>query len=213
MSRATQASASGDASTDGRRLRSVQSRQRIADALFELIGEGDVSPSARSVAERAGLGIRTVFRLFSDMDALYATVNERIHRELAPLLGDPPPADAPLAERVDGMVAERAALFERVAPYLRATQRKVHRSEFLASQQRALVQQTRKRLLAWFPELRDAPSDALEALDLVTSSEAWDRLRSAQRLSRSRAEATLRRAARALLATLDSPNARERIRS
>ena len=63
---------------DGRLRRSERSRELIADALYELLAEGDIEPSAQKVADRAGVGIRTVFRLFSDMDALYATVNARL---------------------------------------------------------------------------------------------------------------------------------------
>ena len=52
---------------DGRRLRSERSRQAIIDAMMELIGEGNLVPTAQQASERAGVGIRTVFRHFSDM--------------------------------------------------------------------------------------------------------------------------------------------------
>ena len=56
---------------DGRRQRSDRSRRRIIEALFDLIGEGDMSPSAVNVAARAEVGLRTVFRHFEDMDSIY----------------------------------------------------------------------------------------------------------------------------------------------
>ena len=46
-------------STDGRLQRSERSRELIAEALYELMGEGDLGPSAQKVADRAGVGIRT----------------------------------------------------------------------------------------------------------------------------------------------------------
>jgi len=61
-------------SSDGRRQRSQRSRQKILEAMWALLLEGDMDPSAADIAERAGVGLRSVFRHFEDMDA--------IHREL-----------------------------------------------------------------------------------------------------------------------------------
>lgn len=196
-------SRSSATATDGRLLRSERSRERIADALYELIGEGDLAPSAQRVADRAGVGIRTVFRLFDDMDALYATINERLDRDVAPLLRSDPTREASLDERLDAMLARRARLYERVGPYMRATHHHRDRSAFLAAQSRTLVRELRERLVRWFPELRQAPAELVDALDLATSFEAWDRLRVDQGLSRSRAQAAMQLTTRALLAQLE----------
>lgn len=189
--------------TDGRVLRSVRSRELIAGALYELIGEGHLEPTAQRIAERAGVGIRTVFRLFSDMDALYATLDARLLAEVMPMLPDGPPEGADLGERALALVAGRAALFERVAPYNRASNLKRGRSSFLAEQHRKLVRQLRAWLLRWLPELRDAPADLVEALDQATSFEAWNRLRSDQRLGQARARAAMERAVKALVNELE----------
>ncbi len=81
-----------DASPDGRVLRSERSRESIVEALFELIGEGVLRPTAQQVAERAGVGLRTVFRHFSDMDTLFAELNEKLIAEVKPLVQETPPA-------------------------------------------------------------------------------------------------------------------------
>ncbi len=188
---------------DGRLRRSERSRELIADALYELLAEGDIEPSAQKVADRAGVGIRTVFRLFSDMDALYATVNARLEFEVAPMLRDGPPDGAATSERAKSLVTERVALFERVGIYMRFTNRNRDRSEFLASHYRKLTVRLRDRLLQWLPELRDAPPALVEALDQATSFEAWDRLRSDQRLSRPRAQAAMNFATASLLNRLE----------
>jgi AcrR family transcriptional regulator len=188
---------------DGRLLRSERSRELIADALYELLREGDVEPSAQKVADRAGVGIRTVFRLFSDMDALYATVNARLEFEVAPMLRDDPPEGTLLLGRAESLVAERAALFERVGVYMRFTNRNRDRSAYLASNYRKLAGRLRERLLGWLPELRDAQPALVEALDQATSFEAWDRLRGDQRLSRPRAQAAMTYATQALVTELE----------
>lgn len=188
---------------DGRLLRSERSRQRIADALYALIGAGDLEPSAQKVADRAEVGIRTVFRLFADMDALYATIDERLVAEVGPAVASRPPPAAVLRERIDRLVAERAALYERVGAYLRATLRHRSRSAFLSAKYRSLIRRLRTQQERWLPELRAAPADLVEALDQATSFEAWDRLRGDQRLSRPRARAAMQRAARALVEPLE----------
>lgn len=188
---------------DGRARRSERSRELIGDALFDLVGEGHAEPTAQQVAERAGVGLRTVFRLFADMEALYATLDARLLAEVKPTLRDAPPQGASLATRASALVADRGTLFERIAPYKRASNLKRGRSPFLADQHRQLVQQLRARLLRWLPELREAPGDLLEALDQATSFEAWDRLRNEQDLSRPRARAAMERAVKALLNELE----------
>ena len=55
---------------DGRRQRSLTSQRRIVEAMLALVGEGHLTPSAELVAERAEVGLRTVFRQFKDMDTL-----------------------------------------------------------------------------------------------------------------------------------------------
>ena len=71
---------------DGRVLRGEKSRESIVDALFELVGEGVLAPTAQQVAERAGVGLRSVFRHFSDMERLFAAMDARLGAEVIPLL-------------------------------------------------------------------------------------------------------------------------------
>lgn len=59
---------------DGRRQRSQRSREKILEAMWALMLDGDMDPSAADIAEKAGVGLRSVFRHFEDM--------ETIHREL-----------------------------------------------------------------------------------------------------------------------------------
>src|SRR4051794_22194596 len=56
------ASASGFApKVDGRRLRSVRTKQRVIDALLELVREGNPNPRLGEIAERAGCVVRSIF--------------------------------------------------------------------------------------------------------------------------------------------------------
>jgi AcrR family transcriptional regulator len=74
---------------DGRRLRSEASRLRIVEAMIALVSEGLTMPPAEAVAARAGVGLRTVFRLFEDMDGLYRGMQAVMTERLGSLLEGP----------------------------------------------------------------------------------------------------------------------------
>jgi AcrR family transcriptional regulator len=183
---------------DGRARRAERSRGAILQALFELIGEGALTPTAQQVAERAGVGLRSVFRHFRDMESLFAEVDARLLRELEPLAKGPP-AQGPLAHRVRELAARRAKLFERIAPYKRSANAQRAGSAFLSARHAELVRRLRSALRRWLPELAAAPEQTAAAVELLCSFEAWDRLRADQRLSPERAQATVARAVLSLI--------------
>jgi AcrR family transcriptional regulator len=184
--------------SDGRARRAARSGQAIVDALVALVGEGVLEPTAHQVAARAGVGIRTVFRRFSDVEGLFAEMGARIEAEALPLLLGGR-RDGNLAARARGLVGQRVAFFERIAPYKRSANLRRRRSAFLRSRHARLVRELRADLLRWLPELRRAAAGLVDALELATSFEAWDRLRSEQRLSRERAQAAVERLVRGLV--------------
>lgn len=182
---------------DGRTLRSERSRQKIVDALFELVGEGRPMPTAKQVAERANLGIRTVFRHFDDMDTLFEQVNQRLRREVIDALPSDPPEQPPRA-RLEALVERRCAFFERVSPYWKGTQAQRSRSAFLTELHQSESPQLRSQLFNWLPEFRSLPNEVVDAVELMLSPAAWNRLRSDQKLSVKRATAAVHRAVFAL---------------
>jgi AcrR family transcriptional regulator len=186
---------------DGRTQRAERSRGAIVRALFELIGEGNPQPTAQQVAERADVGLRSVFRHFADMETLYAELGARVQDEASPYLRDVP-TDGGVEARLARIVEQRADFYEVIAHYKRAGNLARRRSLFLQRQHGRLVRDLRERLERALPELARAPQSALEALDMVLSFDAWDRLRTDQRLSRERASAALEFAALALAAGL-----------
>ena len=192
--------ARSEAASDGRQRRSERSREAIVQALLELVGDGVLQPTALQVAEAAGVGIRSVFRHFADMDSLFAAMNARLQAEARPLLqGEPPAGSAERRARV--LVESRAAFFEKIAPFKRSGMIQRWRSPFLRGQHAVLVRTLRADLLRWLPELQRAPGALVEALDLALSFEAWDRLRTDQRLGRDRARDARLRTVTALFAS------------
>jgi AcrR family transcriptional regulator len=196
-----------DGSPDGRVRRSEKSRAAIVDALFALIGEGVLRPTAQQVAERAGVGIRSVFRHFDDMESLFAAMDAHLRAEALSLLREAP-AGGSLPERARALVERHVRLFERIAPWKRAANLARWRSPFLRGRHAHLVRELRADLLRSLPELADAPAAVTDALDLVTCFEAWDRLRTDQRLSRERAQGAVEHAVLALVGGLATRRSR-----
>jgi AcrR family transcriptional regulator len=207
--RATQSDADATHAIDGRQRRSARSRQAIVQSLFALVGSGVLQPTAQQVAETAGVGIRSVFRHFADMDSLFAEMDARLQADAVPILRTDP-VEGPLDRRARALVDHRGDFFERIAPYKRSSNIQRWRSEFLRERHGLLVRALRSDLLRWLPELRRAPAGLVDALDLALSFEAWDRLRTDQRLSRDRARDALLRTVLALVAGLSRKDAHSR---
>jgi hypothetical protein len=132
------------------------------------------------------------------MDTLYGALDVLLYQRYEPVLLAPVP-EASIEERIDEFVARRTKGYESIAPYKRAANIKRARSEFLQERHDALVSTMSKDLRRWFPELKHMDAPTVHALELVTSFEAWDRLRIDQRLGKQRAAEAMTRAMSALL--------------
>ena len=159
----------------------ARTRQRIVDATRELHGErGIAATSWDDIAARAGVGVGTVYRHFRSLDELIPACGEITMQVLAP----PDPSSVPAlfedatepAERIERLVRETFAIYERGAPQLRAIRREadVH----------PRVAQDRDELEALFSALVDTalrPLEATQADRAVTRAmvdlNTWEALR------------------------------------
>ncbi len=186
-------------STDGRVLRGERNRQRILDALFELVDNGNLVPTAEQVADRAGVGTRTVFRHFADMESLLGELDERVQKEILPPTSEAAPdPKGTVSSRVASEVAWRCSFFERGAPFLRSAAVLRWRSPVLQRKHARTVRFLRERMLEHLPELEHAATDLVDGLEAILSFEAWERLRVSQKLGKERAQHAIERSARAL---------------
>jgi len=185
---------------DGRRVRGADNRRRIVDALLALVQSGVVMPSADEVATEAGVGLRTVFRHFADMESLYREISERMTVEIMPIVQRPFSSND-WRERLEELVERRSQVFERLLPFKVAGDAHRHGSPFLTTEQSAIVKTLREALRnAIGPKTID---DKLrfEALDLMLSFESWRRLRVDQGLSARDSRAVMLLGAEALAST------------
>lgn len=182
---------------DGRRQRSDASRRKIALAMLELLREGETDPSADLVAERAGVGRRTVFRLFSDMEGVFREMHAIMTDRLTPDFTAPFAATT-WRDRLDELIERRAKAFEQMLPIKTAADARRYTSNFLKTEHNNITRLQRRALLAVLPASL-AKDEKLDALDLSLSFEAWRRLRYEQGLSVKQAQAVLRRLVSALV--------------
>ncbi len=190
----------GEVPADGRRARRHRSRDLAVDALLDLLNEGVSRPTAQQVAERSGVSLRSIFRIFDDVQSLHQAASERQMSRARHLFVDIPDTGT-LDERVAATVATTTRLYERVAPVRRAALRAAPESNPLQVQ----LQRVRGWLRAeidrvFVDELsRIADPDVAAAVEAALSFETWDQLRSAQGRPPDRVAASIRHTVTALL--------------
>lgn len=188
----TQTSPASDSGSisDGRRKRSERSKHKIAEAMIGLIMEGDITPSAEAVAERAQVGLRSVFRHFKDMDSLFAEVSGIMRAEYEPqALKITPGKD--WYDQLQELIQLRAKVLDKLMPMQQSTFVQRHRSRFIQDEIARTNKLLRTTMLKILPQDLAENKELVEALDAALSPAAWMRLRLDQGLSQAKARKTV----------------------
>lgn len=185
---------------DGRRARRSKNRSKIIHAFKELVRDGQAPPTAKDVALRAGVGLRTVYRCFDDMGSLYKELVQILHAEFLPRAAlDLDTGDRAL--RLERLLTNRGDVFSDMEPFLLASEIKRHVYETLAEDYAYLLTMERDRLDFVVNPDGVLPAEMVEALNAVTGFSFWRRLRIEQGLDREMAGRVMGRTAHAILAT------------
>ena len=169
-------------SSDGRRQRSERSQTAIIEAALSLMDEGTLVPTAQQIADRAGVGIRSFFRHFADMDSLFLAADDMLLSSYEALFEVDDRTGA-LASRVARAIDLYGNAFEKLRPIILCTQAQLWRSPKLQENYGWHQKRLRKELELWLPEAAELPKDRREALHAVASFSMWNRLREFQGLS------------------------------
>jgi TetR/AcrR family transcriptional regulator, regulator of autoinduction and epiphytic fitness len=167
--------------TDGRAARSQRTRDAVVEALLDLIEAGDPRPTARRVAERAGVSLRSVYVHFDDLEDLFiAAAGRQLERTLQ--LAAPISSGTPLSGRIEEFTSQRCHVLERVAPVRRAAVLQEPFSPALARVLDLARKGARDQVeLVFAPELdRRGTTERrrlLHALDVAASTATWETLR------------------------------------
>lgn len=159
--------------------------------MLDCLEEGQLRPSAKQVAAKAGVSTRAVFRHFERMEALLEAVAslhlERIIPQLLPV-----ETEGPLDARVESLVEYATRLNELIEPVRRASILAEPFSPVIQAAQQLTRRETRRQIRAALaPELEalpETPRDELvAALRALLSFAYWQELRRHDGQSRSAA--------------------------
>ncbi|WP_300394549.1 TetR/AcrR family transcriptional regulator [Henriciella sp.] len=192
----------GSPDGDGRRARSERSRAQIVDAMLSLVSGGNMDPSAASVAGEAGVGLRTVFRHFEDMDGLYREMTSRLEAEILPVVMTP--WESPdWRGRLRELVSRRAGIYERIMPIKVAANLRRFQSDWLMHDYKRFLTMERGGLYGLLSEQVREDENLFAALEMVTAFQTWRRMRQDQGLDPAQAEAVMSRTVEALIAGVE----------
>lgn len=189
--------------TDGRSARAARTRDAVVEALLSLLDDGNFRPTARQVAERAGVSLRSVYVHFDDLEDLFIAAAHN-HFERVRDLVESIPGDGPVERRLDAFVRQRERIHEASAQVRRAAVLQEPFSPALAEVLSLARQLSRAEIeIVFAPELdRRNGADRnrlLLELEVIANASTWEALRLQHDLPSERAREVVADMLRALL--------------
>jgi AcrR family transcriptional regulator len=189
--------------SDGRSARTHRTRDAVVESLLAWLRDGNLRPTAKDIAERAGISVRSVYVHFDDLDDLFCAASEHQGALVADLVREIP-ATGSFDERLTAVVEQRIRVFEAILPVQRAAALQEPFSPTLQTILRTMRDYQRSEIERVFAaELDRVPpvtrSAVLDAAHLVAVEESWAQLRGPHGLDVARSRTALETALRALL--------------
>ena len=188
--------------SDGRFNRSVVTRKKIVAALTSLVYEGYLSPTAEQVAQKADVGLRTVFRHFDDLNSLYSELSADLEALILPVLQIRLRGNS-WQDKLMHSIEIRAQFYDRIAALYLSAQVHRHRSSLITDNLTRDVQRLREIGRNILPAGIQQNVLVFESLDLLMSPDTWVRLRSDQNLSSEEALHVVRLGVNAVLSAAE----------
>jgi len=185
--------------TDGRKIRASHSRQKIVDAMLSLVRDGDIAPSAENVASTANVGLRTVFRRFTEMEVLYREMIIEVQKKYIPKAFSPF-SSRQWQQQLLELMDRKAIIYEKIMPYRVAAQFHKHHSAFIQNNLTKWHSIERKILAEILPNKIVKDVVLFNALELTLSLDSWLQLRLEQGITPKQAGNTKKKMVNALLA-------------
>ena len=159
---------------DGRNLRSTKSQKLIIDAVIKLFQSGNFNPTAQEVSDESGIGIRTVFRQFDDMENLINAVDQEYHQK-RPLMIKVDPS-LTIKTRLKQIVETRNNIYSKESNIMMMTIFMSWKYKFLLKRYRNWQKFFRDETEKAIPELKKLDKQSLELVDAILSFAFWTRL-------------------------------------
>ncbi len=186
--------------TDGRRARAVRTKSAIVGALLDLVRDGTLAPTAKQIATRAGVAIRSIGQHFPSRENLFVAAAAEHARRAREAARDPVPITGPLATRIERFVEARAAELEETSALRRAAS-VITRSKTVTTAMARAAEERRKAAASIFAAELGDDGVSLDALEVASGGRAWDQLRVEMKLSVANAKRVMKRTVTALVTT------------
>ncbi|MDE0885505.1 MAG: TetR/AcrR family transcriptional regulator [Myxococcota bacterium] len=188
---------------DGREARAERTKKAVADALIDLIEDGDLRPTSKAIAERAGVSERTIFQHFPDLETLFGVASRRLGERIVRQL-EYMSTEGPFEVRIKNYLDELVYLNESMTPVRRASRLHEPFSPLLENSLNSWRTEMRRGISRIFQEeldRRDAEEQMviLEGLALVANWSSWENMRSHSEMSTELARRVIETSFRALL--------------
>lgn len=167
--------------------RATRTREAVVDGLLALLHEGNLRPTAREVAARAGVSLRSVYVHFDDVEALFLAAAVRYRERIEQVRGELTTTGS-LEERLRAFVDRKARSFETSPNVRRAGYLQEPFSPSIREVMALLRRFVRRELEeAFASELAEAGSERgrfqREAIVVASGPAAWDDMRVRDHLS------------------------------
>lgn len=184
---------------DGRHARRDANREKIVRAFLDLVRAGVSEPGAHTIAHKAGVSPRTVFRCYEDVESLYRELAAKVRADLLSR-AFPELKTRNRSHRLERFLKNQVAACADHEHLRFALEGHRRRFDAVDDETRALARIERERLtLAINPDNALNP-DLFEALNALVSFDMWRRLRIEQGLSKARAGRVMVSSAQAVFA-------------
>lgn len=164
---------------DGRTARRLRGRAATIEAVLSLFEEGELRPSAETVAERAGISVASLFRYFDSLDDIHRAAFDTRMAETRQLARVDDLAGLDLEGRVAGFVSGRLDAYGAIAGVGRMLRARAVDNPGVADAlewaRQEWLEQVQKVFADELSDRDPVAADGLAAaIDAVTSFESWD---------------------------------------
>ena len=187
---------------DGRLQRSQRSREKILRAYWELMLGGDMEPSAAAIAEHAGVGLRSVFRHFEDLDTLLLELISLCYDEVTPQFLTPLKSTN-WKDQILELVERNVEIWERIKVPHTAGELGRFKSQILMNDYKRSRNLEISGIRAILPKDINNYDNVLFALDSTLSFSTMRRLREDRKLSIPKVKNVMSLLVKSILDTID----------
>ena len=159
---------------DGRNLRSINSQKLIVDACIKLFKAGNLEPTAQQVADESGVGIRTVFRQFDEMENLFKSVDAVLSKDYDFEVSYDPSSS--FDARLQSTISHMNAGYEKHKLIMFMTVSKMWKYQFLRENYLMYQERIKDKTEEVLPEVKGFDNESRHLFHASLSFAMWTRL-------------------------------------